>query len=106
MGVSLGQFSVCTVCIPGDGFPADICQRSRASQMIEMVGQVSVPRITLRGKTIAVVVFGLRSRFTVDAVRRFRQIGYGEEDLREFRRRVHDIGCLLFWRKDTDPVVL
>ncbi len=47
LGVSLSQFSVCAVRIPGDGFPADICQRSRASQMIEMVGQVSVPRITL-----------------------------------------------------------
>ena len=105
-GISLGQFSICAVRIPGDGFPDTICQRSRASQMIEMVGQVSVFRVTLRGKTVAIVVFGLYSRFTVDAVRRFRQIGYGEEDLREFRRRVHDIGCLLFWRKDTDPVVL
>ncbi len=71
MGVSLGQFSICAVCIPGDGFPADICQRSRASQMIEMVGKVSVFRVTLRGKTVAIVVFGLRSRFTIDGIRCF-----------------------------------
>ena len=71
-GISLGQFSICAVRIPGDGFPDTICQRSRASQMIEMVGKVSVQRVALRGKTAAVVVFGLCSRFAVDSVRRFR----------------------------------